>query len=265
MLFAVGDIHGQLAELEKALARIEAEGGPDARIIFLGDYTDRGPDSKGVLERLSAGMAEGRNWLCLKGNHDRMFLRFLQEGDLHDPEIKSGKGWLNRALGGGATLASYFAAPGLHHPLGGGMSTLASKGLDDVPHELLDDLVAEAREAVPQAHVDFLRSLPLWREEAGCIFVHAGIRPGVPMEDQVEDDLIWIRKGFLEDERDHGHLIVHGHTALEHATHFGNRLDLDGGAAYGRPLFPAMLDDEGGWTLLTWDGAEPLAPAGSFL
>ncbi|NDV02568.1 metallophosphoesterase [Pseudoroseicyclus tamaricis] len=265
MLFAIGDIHGQLAQLEQALARIEAEAGPDARIIFLGDYSDRGPDSKGVLERLSSGLAEGRNWVCLKGNHDRMFHRFVVEGELHDEAIKSGKGWLDRALGGGATLYSYMNPPAIRHPLGGGMEMIASMGVDPVAPDLKAALLEGARAKVPQSHLDFLAARPLWHEEDGCIFVHAGIRPGVPMEDQVEEDLIWIRDGFLEDDTDHGKLIVHGHTALEHATHFGNRLDLDGGAAYGRPLYPAMLGDDGEWTLLTWEGSEPLKPAGSYL
>ncbi|WP_373355236.1 metallophosphoesterase [Pseudoroseicyclus sp. CXY001] len=257
MLFAIGDIHGQAEELDRALARIEAEAGPDARIIFLGDYTDRGPDSKGVLDRLSGGRKEGRNWVCLKGNHDRMFRRFVVEGDLNDPAIKSGKGWLDRALGGGPTLASYMDPPG--------MAEIAERGMDPVPPERLAELLAAARAAVPEAHMEFIAGLPLWHEEAGCLFVHAGIRPGVAMADQVEDDLIWIREGFLDDATDHGRLIVHGHTALEQATHYGNRLDLDGGAGFGRPLYPAMQDEDGAWWLLTWDGRQPLKPAGSWL
>ena len=76
-IYAIGDIHGQLEMLEEALARIEADGGPEARVVFLGDYVDRGPESRGVIELLSQGLAAGRNWTCLLGNHDRMFSMFM--------------------------------------------------------------------------------------------------------------------------------------------------------------------------------------------
>ncbi|MEL6641673.1 MAG: metallophosphoesterase, partial [Pseudomonadota bacterium] len=107
LIYALGDIHGQKRMLDNALALIEADGGPDAKIVFLGDYTDRGPDSKGVLDLLIAGQNDGRNWHFIKGNHDRFFSHWVQFGREHDPRVKSGISWLNPRLGGTATIASY--------------------------------------------------------------------------------------------------------------------------------------------------------------
>lgn len=259
-IYAMGDIHGQRAMLEEALARIEADGGPDARVVFLGDYSDRGPDSRGVLELLSSGLAEGRNWVPLKGNHDRMFERFLDAGTVKDRRIASGKGWLHKALGGQWTLASYdreamsFTLPG-----NGGLATLLSYEVEIDGGRRLTELIEAAREAVPEAHREFLRSRPLWHREEGLLFVHAGIRPGVPIEAQDEDDLLWIRDGWLEDERDHGVMVVHGHTALERPEAYSNRVNLDGGAGFGRELIPAVFEP-GGMFLLTGAGRERLEP-----
>lgn len=241
MIYAVGDIHGHAAALDSALALIEADGGAEAPVVFLGDYVDRGPDSRGVLDRLIDGIVAGRNWTCLLGNHDRMFLGFVSEGEIEDDRISSGRSWLDRPLGGAATLASY--------------------GVDGGAHRPLETIAEEARAAVPEAHLDFVASLPLWHAAPELVFVHAGIRPGVPMEEQVEDDLIWIRAGFLNDTRDHGPLIVHGHTALEHPTAFPNRVDLDGGAGYGNPLWPAVFEGRDCW-LLKAGGREKLVPVG---
>lgn len=237
-IYAIGDIHGHKDALDHALALIAADGGADAHVVFLGDYIDRGPDSRGVLQTLVDGFATGRNWAGVRGNHDRMFCRFVRDGNQHDGKILSGKGWLHDALGGRATLRSYGVNP----------------ETDDVPA-----LAAAARAAVPETHLAFLENLPLWHREGPLLFVHAGIRPGVPLEQQTEDDLIWIRDEFLEDDRDHGALIVHGHTALYYPAHFGNRVDLDGGAGYGRPLIPAVFEGRDCW-LLTENGREPLVP-----
>ena len=260
MIYAMGDIHGQRVELEKALRWIEADGGRDARIIFLGDYTDRGPDSRGVLEILSKGLAEGRNWVALKGNHDRMFERFLEAGDVHDDRISSGKGWLHPALGGQRTLGSYDGGEPFLHPMNGGLATLLAYGVEIGDSARKEAVQRAARDSVPERHRQFVAGLPLWHQEEGFTFVHAGIRPGVPMAEQAEDDLLWIRDGFLEDTRDHGTLIVHGHTALERPTAYPNRVNLDGGAGFGRPLLPAVFDDGETW-LLTGAGRERLEPA----
>jgi serine/threonine protein phosphatase 1 len=256
MIYAIPDIHGQREKLEAALDRIEHDGGPEARIVFLGDYIDRGPDSRGVIDLLLAGQEEGRPWTCIMGNHDRMFLRFVTSGIEHDPAIKSGKSWINPALGGTTTLASYGLVPGTGPCFSRNprteLETLISFGLPDSQLSARE-LVNRAREVVPQAHLDFLAALPLWHEQDDLLFVHAGIRPGIPIEDQDEDDLVWIRKGFLEDDRDHGRLVVHGHTAVEAPMHCGNRVNLDGGAGHGRALVPAVFEGRDCW-LLTENG-----------
>ena len=106
-LYAIGDIHGYQAELDRVLSLIEDDGGPDAHVIFLGDYTDRGPDSAAVLDTLVEGKAQGRNWTFLKGNHDRMFEWFMEVPPRHDPYMMVSLYWLHERLGGAATLESY--------------------------------------------------------------------------------------------------------------------------------------------------------------
>ena len=258
-IYAIGDIHGYSAQFDRALDLVERDGGRDARVVFLGDYTDRGPDSRGVLDRLVAGLAEGRNWVAIKGNHDRMFERFLTEGAENDNRIKSGLSWMNARLGGPRTLGSYglggegaaFLQSG-----NGGIETLMSYGVGGT---LLDreELVMRALAAVPQAHLQFLAQRPLWHREDGLLFVHAGIRPGIPLESQDEDDLLWIRDGWLEDTRDHGALVVHGHTALDFPAHHGNRVNADAGAGYGRTLVPVAIEDGAVFTVHP-EGRAPL-------
>lgn len=240
MIHAVGDIHGQIAELDRALALIDAVGEPAAPVVFLGDYTDRGPESRAVIDRLVAEQGEGR--VFLRGNHDRMFLRFLADGTIADPAIKSGKSWLHPSLGGGTTLASY----GVAVPAA---DTLARLGHDPRCDSTLARLLAEAREAVPASHRAFLDATVLLHDAGAQVFVHAGLRPGLPLASQTEDDLLWIREPFLSDRRDHGPIIVHGHTALDAPQHYGNRLNLDSGAGYDRPITAALLDGRDAWVL----------------
>jgi serine/threonine protein phosphatase 1 len=95
---------------------------------------------------------------------------------------------------------------------------------------------------VPQSHLDFLNSRPSWHQIGQAVFVHAGIRPGIPLPQQEETDLLWIRQGFLDDPRDHGALIVHGHTAIATPTHHGNRVNIDSSAAYGGPLSAIAIE-----------------------
>lgn len=251
-IYAVGDIHGAAHQLTRALRLIEADGGPDAPIVFLGDYVDRGPDSRAVLQTLIDGQAEGRPWVCIKGNHDRLFERFLGRGEVFDPLIRSGKAWVQRRLGGLDTLASYGDVDGF--------DDLLDLSLYDNADALADQVAAlHARLApqVPDAHRDFLVNLPLYHEVPGLVFAHAGIYPGLPLDRQQEDDLIWIREPFLSDTRDHGALVVHGHTVLDRPQHYGNRVNLDGGAGYGRLLVPAVFDDSG-VHILTEKGRWPL-------
>ena len=238
-IYAIGDIHGQLHQLDRALDLIKEDGGPDAKIVFLGDLVDRGSQSRAVIDKLMQEQAAGRPWHVLKGNHDRMFSRFVQSGDETDPRISSGLGWLHKRLGGLTTLASY--------------------GVPDDPDMPLPDRWQAARAVVPQSHLDYIDTLPLWLEQDDLLFVHAGILPGFDLPLQTEDDLIWIRAPFLDYPHPHPWLIVHGHTALEHPKHFGNRIDLDGGAGYGRPLHPAVFDGRDCW-LLTDTGRQSLTP-----
>ena len=260
MIYAIGDIHGQKAMLDQALALIEADGGPDAQIVFLGDYTDRGPDSRGVLDTLIAGQKAGRNWVFIRGNHDEMFHDFVVAGKENDSNVKSGISWINKRLGGITTLASYGISGDAHflHPSGGGLETLASY---QVGTERLspDQVRKQAARSIPKSHLNFLKSLPHLYITHDLLFVHAGIRPGIPIDDQDPNDLIWIRDPWLTDPRDHGRLIVHGHTALDAPQHYGNRINLDGGAGYGNPLIPAVFEGRDCW-LLTDKGRQPLLP-----
>lgn len=224
-IYAVGDIHGQAGELDRVLELIEADGGRGARVVFLGDYADRGPDSHAVIERLIAGASEGRDWTFLMGNHDRMFSMFLHDPPLEDPHMLVELYWLHPRLGGDATLASY--------------------GVEVAGTRRVKDVHADARAAVPRAHVDFLNALAPSFETEQVFFCHAGIRPGVPLRRQTEEDLIWIRKEFHEFTQPHPKLIVHGHTPVEVATHYGNRVNLDTGAGYGKPLSACVLAEDG--------------------
>lgn len=258
-LYAVGDIHGHLDSLHKAMSLIEADGGPDAPIIFLGDFVDRGPDSRGVVQTLLDGHEAGRNWRFVLGNHDRMFLTFVGMGETRDANIASGKGWLHPALGGVRTLGSYLTSEDWRERAGIDRDRAFSGGLDTAPDSMVAALASVAQERVPRAHTAFLEGLPRLIETEEHIFVHAGIRPGVPLAEQVEDDLVWIREGFLDHPGDFGKLVIHGHTALDFPTHFGNRIDLDGGAGYGRPLVPAVWDGTD-WFTLGDEGRSPLRP-----
>jgi serine/threonine protein phosphatase 1 len=222
-LYAIGDIHGQLALLQEAhqrIARDQADYGPGL-IVHLGDYVDRGPDSRGVLDFLIAGMEAGKNWLVLKGNHDRMFTGFLNDPAWQDPGLRSDLSWLHWRLGGAATLASY------------GVKNAADRPVSKVH--------AEAVAAVPPHHRRFIDALPDRHQTADAVFVHAGLRPGIPLATQNETDLVWIRQGFLEVRDSFGALVVHGHTAIDAPTHYGNRVNLDSGAAYGGPLTAAVI------------------------
>ncbi|MCM2562831.1 serine/threonine protein phosphatase [Lutimaribacter sp. EGI FJ00015] len=228
-IYAIGDIHGQRSMLEDTLALIEADGGPEAPVVFLGDYIDRGPDSRGVLDLLSSGLAEGRNWTCLKGNHDRLMEWYLNTPPVHDPYLLVGFDWMHERIGGRETAASY--------------------GVTEITGRRMFDLADELRETVPDAHQRFLRHLQLSHRAGGLFFAHAGIRPGVPLDAQTETDLLWIRQEFHDDPRDHGALIVHGHTPVQSAEHHGNRVNLDSGAGYGRPITAAVFEAGKVWEL----------------
>lgn len=226
MIYAVGDIHGHYDKLRQAHDLIEADmtaTGRTATVIHIGDLCDRGPDTKQVIEYLRAGIADGRDWLVLKGNHDQMFLDYIDGGDGSNPKLKAGTTWLHTVMGGKATLASY----------GVKKSMLESK----------DAFVRRVRGKIPDSHIAFLRGLPVWLRADGMIFVHAGIRPGFPIEAQEETDLLWIRDQFLWHLGNHEALIVHGHTPVDEPTHYGNRVNIDTGAGWGQPLVPVVFED----------------------
>ncbi|MCB6177717.1 serine/threonine protein phosphatase [Rhodobacter sp. Har01] len=239
--YAIGDIHGQLGLLKAAHDRIATDSvrhGP-APVVHVGDLVDRGPDSRGVIDFLMQGIAAGQDWTVLKGNHDRLFTRFLHDPFDQDPGLRSEFTWLHPRLGGAETLASY------------GVRSAADRRAALVQ--------ADAVQLVPQAHRSFLEGLPAWHRIGEVLFVHAGIRPGIPIESQTETDLIWIRQPFLDDPRDHGPLIVHGHTALDAPTHHGNRVNIDSSAGYGGPLTAIALEGREVF-LLTDAGRVPLRP-----
>lgn len=235
-VYAIGDIHGQLGMLEDALERIERDGGPDAKIVFLGDLVDRGPDSAGVIDLLQKGVASGRNWTVLRGNHDRMYSYFLEDLPRPDPQILLGYDWFNERIGGKSTLASY--------------------GIDIPENARYYQIHPIARQVIPQAHQDFMANLPAFAQHENLLFVHAGIRPNVPLDQQSEDDLCWIRHDFLNFSDPHPWLVVHGHTPQESPVHMGNRVNLDSGAGYGRPITAAVFEGRKCWVL---EGTERIA------
>lgn len=224
-VYAIGDIHGQLGKLRAAHALISEDrarvGDTEAPVIHLGDLVDRGPDSRGVIEYLMEGIAGGAPWRVLKGNHDLMFADFVRAGR-ENPRLFTGLSYLHERIGGLATLESYGVTKGLF-----GRSR---------------DLAQAAAEAVPEAHLAFVEGLPHFIRKGEVLFVHAGIRPGRALEDQEDDDLIWIREPFLSDRSDHGLLVVHGHTPVDAPEHHGNRVALDTGAGFGGPLTAAVFE-----------------------
>ena len=246
-IYAIGDVHGHADKLARAHRLIAAdrarEGVPDAaEVVHLGDYGDRGPDTRGVLDLLIAGQSRGAPWRTVLGNHDRMFLNFVTSGATDRTGLRRDALWL--------------------HPSNGGATTLRSYGIE-AEGRPADEVRAEARAAIPETHLAFLEGLTPYHVADDLLFVHAGIRPGVPLERQSEDDLIWIREGFLDDPRPHPWLVVHGHTPLPEPAHYGNRVDLDGGAAYGRPLAVAAFEGREVF-LVDEDGRRPLRPAWDF-
>lgn len=231
-IYAVGDIHGQLDMLRGVhaaiLADLEASPCESWATLHIGDYVDRGPDSRGVIEYLVARAEAGAPDINLLGNHDRMFRRFLEKPGGRDPMLRRELHWLHPRLGGLATLRSY------------GLETPEEIGWED---EAL--WRAPAKAAVPAAHLAFLAGLRDCFHWGGWFFAHAGVSPGLSLAMQDEDDLIWIREPFLKSRRDHGAVVVHGHTPVEEVEDHGNRIAIDTGAGYGGPLTCLVLEGEG--------------------
>ncbi|PZO67158.1 MAG: serine/threonine protein phosphatase [Paracoccus denitrificans] len=240
-VYAIGDIHGHLDKLRHVHDLIAADGGRDAQIVHLGDLIDRGPASRGVIEFLMQGQADGRDWIVLKGNHDGQLPRFLEDPRWIDPMTAQKLPWTARDNSGAeATLASY------------GVPGALSRDLDEVH--------AEAVANVPHDHARWIDGLPAWHLTPLALFVHGGIRPGVDLCAQTEDDMLWLRRPFLDDTRDHGVLVVHGHSPVQRIEHKPNRLDIDTNAGGGGPLSVVRIDDDGVW-ILTEDGPVKSEPA----
>ena len=217
-IYAVGDIHGRADLLAETLELIDEDLGRRpvtyAVEIYLGDYIDRGADSKGVIDLLAARLVQN-NAICLRGNHEELLERFL-----HDPRML--KSWLT--LGGLQTLASY------------GIHPQADRA---EPPELLQ---ARFRQAFPHAHALFLKCLKPWICCGDYLFVHAGIRPGVSFDRQSMHDLLWIRDEFLNSAHHHGKCIVHGHTPVRHPDLRPNRINIDTAAWQSGTLTCVVLE-----------------------
>lgn len=215
-IYAIGDIHGAVDALDRLLEKIEKDAGglDQAQLIFLGDYVDRGADSKGVIERLVALKKKYKNAVFLKGNHEAVMLDFLS-----DPE--AALEWLE--WGGDQTLRSY------------GVAGALTKSGDDLSKALAD--------ALPRSHRDFLNGLSLKHIAGDYLFVHAGIRPGVAIDDQDDDDLMWIRRRFHDanpDERP-DKVVVHGHHPTKKPVDAGWRIGVDTGACWSGMLTAVCL------------------------
>jgi serine/threonine protein phosphatase 1 len=227
--YAVGDIHGRLDLLEAALELIESDISRRKKarnhIVFLGDLIDRGPDSAGVVERLRRYRPPFATPVFLLGNHEEVLLRILNgEEELVD-------GWLK--FGGAACIQSYGLNP---------------EQLRDVHTSRAIDMI---RAVVPEDHVRFLTAFADSVSFGGYLFVHAGIRPGISVSEQAPLDLRWIRKPFLEDQRDHGQVVVHGHTISEQVERLPNRIGIDTGAYKTGILTVLGVEGSDTWLLQT--------------
>jgi serine/threonine protein phosphatase 1 len=204
-IYAIGDIHGRADLLSEITTRIDDDirRRPIAHTVevYLGDYIDRGPHSRTVIDLLAVRLV-ANHAVCLRGNHEA-----VMEGFLQDPAI-----------------LQYW------EPLGG-MQTLASYGIElHADTDTALDLHRRFLDALPRTHELFMQCL---RNQFSCgdfLFVHAGIRPDIPIEQQDVNDLIWIRNEFLESTRDHERFIVHGHTPVPHPDIRHNRINIDTGA-----------------------------------
>ena len=242
LIYAVGDIHGRLDLLDRLLGLILDDLGhrklaPPPMIVFVGDYVDRGPASRGVVQRLLALRASDTLEVrTLKGNHEQAMLQFL--GD-----AARGPEWVS--YGGGATLSSYGVPP-------------PALDADDAAWEAARQAFAAA---IPEAHLDFLWSLELSVAAGDYLFVHAGVRPDVPLDEQKESDLLWIRDDFLSAPGPFGKVVVHGHTPREEAFVGPCRIGLDTGASMTGVLTAVRLGDGEPALIQTLFAPRPAEPA----
>lgn len=221
-VYAIGDIHGRadlLAQLHGMIAADAADYRGRKVVVYLGDYIDRGSDSKGVIDLLIDAPIEGFEAVYLRGNHEAWLLDFLDN-------VAVGAAWLFN--GGNATIQSY----GIERPVGGDARAR------------LTTTQAALVEKLPATHRTFLQNLVLSHEERDYCFVHAGVAPGVPLAEQTADDLLWIREEFLDSDGDFGKVIVHGHTVVPEPEFRWNRIGIDTGAFSTGRLTCLVLDGE---------------------
>ncbi|MBW1721721.1 MAG: serine/threonine protein phosphatase [Deltaproteobacteria bacterium] len=195
--FIVGDIHGCLGMLQRLIEKIPWEPERD-RLIFLGDYVDRGEDPKGVIDFILRLQAVSEKVQCLMGNHEHIFLDYLERGNITAFLIN----------GGNSTLESYRRA--------------SIQGKQELE--------------IPPDHVSFLKALLPWIELEDHYVVHAGFRPGIPLEKQDLEDLIWIREPFIYSDYDFGKRVIFGHTPFSEPLVTDSKIGLDTGAVYGNKL-----------------------------
>ncbi|MEE9275792.1 MAG: metallophosphoesterase family protein [bacterium] len=203
-LYAVGDIHGQRAMLDLLIERVPFDA--EDEIVFIGDFIDRGADSRGVVDRVLDFRLRYPRTVCLLGNHEDMLLDYVKDERKYDSGI---------------------------YLMNGGYATLESYGIDP----------REGPPSFPPLHMDFFESLQYRHEAGGFLFVHAGFRPGVPLEEQSARDMLWIRHEFIDSKEDFGVPVVFGHTPLpEVLDDLPRCLGIDTGAAYGHNLTCVQLE-----------------------
>ena len=229
--YAIGDVHGRLDLLKQLLGLIEDDvrKRPSMRcdLIFLGDLVDRGPDSAAVVEFLRTYRPAFARPCFLMGNHEEVMLRALGGDETLFTQ------WMK--FGGAECAQSYGASPA---------------ALRRMP---ATDAIAKLKGLVPRAHLEFLAGFRDTVTFGSYLFVHAGIRPGIGLADQSLTDLHWIREPFLEDERDHGYVVVHGHTICEEIEILPNRIGIDTGAYRTGVLSALGLEGTDRWFLQTED------------
>ena len=227
--YVVGDIHGRLDLLDELLGKIhdDLDRNPikKAVIVFVGDLIDRGPDSAGVIERLRNYARPGVKPIFLLGNHEEVLLRILEGDPSHIAQ------WLT--FGGAQCLASYGADP------------LTIRGMSD------NAALSAIRSAIPVSHAHFLHGFGDSFRFGDYVIVHAGVRPGVALDQQLQSDLRWIRQPFLEDDRDHGFVVVHGHTITDGVDERPNRIGIDTGAYASGVLTALVIEGPDRWYLDT--------------
>ena len=218
-IYAIGDIHGcaHLLDAMRDLIRADLRARPaDAEIVYLGDYVDRGPDVAGTLERVVAPPQDLPPAVTLKGNHEHVLQEFLAGVDYSDSL---------QSFGGFETMRSYGVEP----------TAIPGRRWVDAARDSL-------KMNMPALHRALLDGLALSYDRPPYFFCHAGVQPGIPVEQQTEEALIWIRDAFLRSTADFGRIVVHGHTPVSQPDKRKNRINVDTRAYATGILSCAVLD-----------------------